>query len=108
MRAEPLELGCELALALDFRRRRRRGLLASLPDSVDDRRDDNRGDEAIGEPVKLRYVETSTRSVWSCLPKRARGTKRPIPGFATTAPPSTITWPRRRTVSTSPTTSVPS
>jgi hypothetical protein len=44
----------------------------------------------------------------SSSPKRARFTNWPLPGCATTSPPSTITFPRKRTVSTSPTTSVPS
>ena len=44
----------------------------------------------------------------SCSPNCARRTNWPMPGFPTTSPPSTITFPRRSTVSTSPATSVPS
>ena len=44
----------------------------------------------------------------SCSPNFARWTNCPTPGLPTTSPPSTITFPRRSTVSMSPTTSVPS
>ena len=54
------------------------------------------------------YPATSAAARASCSPNFARAMKRPIPGLATTSPESTITLPRRSTVSTSPTTSVPS
>ena len=55
-----------------------------------------------------RAVQTAAVAGESCSPKRARRTNCPTPGFATSSPPSTSVWPRRKTVSTAPVTSVPS
>ena len=55
-----------------------------------------------------RAAQTAAVAWESCSPKRARRTNCPTPGFATSSPPSTSVWPRRKTVSTAPVTSVPS
>ena len=76
--------------------------------AVHDRRGGHDGRRQGREDAELAYPATSAAAAASFSPKRARGTNCPIPGFPTTSPPSTITFPRRSTVSTSPTTSVPS
>ena len=92
---------------LVVRPRRSSGVAAA--NGVHRRNDDDRRNGNADDDVEPAYEAASTAaSACSCSPNRARGTNRPTPGFATTSPPSTITWPRRSTVSTSPTTSVPS
>ena len=88
-------------------RGRRRGLVV-MADAVHDRRGGHDGRRQRPDHTELGYPATSAAAEASFSPKRARGTNWPIPGFPTTSPPSTITFPRRSTVSTSPTTSVPS
>ena len=92
------------------RRGRRAGrlLAAALAESVHRRHRDEPGERGRESPVREPPYEADTASATSCSPKRARFTNWPVPGWATTSPPSTITLPRRSTVSTSPTTSVPS
>src|SRR5690242_21865322 len=51
---------------------------------------------------------TAARSGASSSPKRARATKRPMPGDATSSSFSTSTFPRRSTTSGAPVTFVPS
>ena len=85
----------------------RSGLVVAA-DAVRDRRGGHDGRRHGPDHAELGYPATSAAAAASCSPNRARGTNWPIPGFATTSPPSTITLPRRSTVSTSPTTSVPS
>jgi hypothetical protein len=85
------------------------GRVVAAADRVDRRRDDNRGERSDRERLEPPYEAASTgASACSCSPKRARRTNLPIPGEATTSPSFTSTFPRRSTVSTSPTTSVPS
>ncbi len=102
------ELGDEL-LAVGERLRLRIRCVAAAADRVDCRDRDDCRERRDRDCLELPYEAASTgAAAWSCSPKRARGTNWPIPGFPTTSPPSTITLPRSSTVSTSPTTSVPS
>ncbi len=108
-RAQARELLGELVATLQLCRRRRRRLARVAADRVHDGGAADSGERRNGEPLELRYVATSTCAwLWSCSPNFARLTNCPMPGFATTSPPSTITFPRSSTVSMSPTTSVPS
>ena len=87
--------------------RGRNGLVVPA-DAVHDRRGGHDGRRHGPDHAEPGYPATSAAAAASFSPNRARGTNWPIPGFPTTSPPSTITLPRRSTVSMSPTTSVPS
>ena len=85
-----------------------RGFAVRSPESSTTR--DPTGAEApLRHRITFRAPLGSTRrrarTPWS---DRARATKRPTPGSATSSSPSTSTWPRRRTTSGLPVTCVPS
>ena len=110
-RAESAEQGGGVApscVVLGGRGRGGRSGIVVPPHAVRDRRGGHNGRRHGPDHAERGYPATSAAAAASLSPNRARGTNWPIPGFPTTSPPSTITLPRRSTVSMSPTTSVPS
>ena len=110
-RAESAEQGGGVAPSCVVRGGRGRGGRSGIvvpADAVRDRRGGHNGRRRRHDHAELGYPATSAAAGASLSPNRARGTNWPIPGFPTTSPASTITLPRRSTVSMSPTTSVPS
>jgi hypothetical protein len=85
-----------------------RRLPVVAPDAVDNRHGGHCGHPHGRQDAEPGYPATSAAAGASFSPNLARGTNWPIPGLPTTSPASTITFPRRSTVSMSPTTSVPS